>query len=53
MEPARNAILRQYSIFDPLLQTSFQATRRKQPANDVLAGASTVSSLNQPLQVRA
>lgn len=53
VETARNNILRQYSIFDPLIQTSFQATRRETPANDALAGAATVSSLNQPLQIRA
>ena len=53
VEIPRNAILRQYSIFDPLMQASFQATRRETPANDVLAGATTVSSLNQPLIVRA
>jgi outer membrane protein len=53
VEIPRNNILRQYSIFDPLIQTSFQATRRETPANDALAGAATVSSLNQPLQIRA
>jgi outer membrane protein TolC len=53
IETPRNNILRQYSIFDPLIQTSFQATRRETPANDALAGAATVSSLNQPLQIRA
>ncbi|HYO83682.1 MAG TPA: TolC family protein [Bryobacteraceae bacterium] len=53
VEIPRNAILRQYSIFDPQLQASFNATRRETPANDVLAGASTVSSLQQPLVVRA
>ena len=52
IEIPRNAILRGYSIFDPTVVASFQATRRETPANDALAGASTVSSLNQPLQVR-
>lgn len=52
VETPRNAILRQYSIFDPTVIASFQATRRLTPANDALAGASTVSSLTQPLQLR-
>jgi outer membrane protein TolC len=52
VELPRNNILRQYSIFDPTILASFQATRRETPANDALAGAATVSSLNQPLQVR-
>ena len=53
IELPRNNIMRQYSIFDPTILASFQATRRETPANDALAGAATVSSLNQPLQVRA
>jgi hypothetical protein len=52
IEAPRNNIMRQYSIFDPLLTSSFQATRSETPANDALAGAAALSSLNQPLQVR-
>ena len=52
IEVPRNNIMRQYSIFDPTVLASFQATRRETPANDALAGAATVSSLNQPLQFR-
>lgn len=53
VEIPRNNILRQYSIFDPNILASFNATRQETPANDALAGAATVSSLSQPLLVRA
>lgn len=53
VEPSRNAILRNYSVFDPTLIASFNATRRLQPTNDVLAGAAISSTLNQPFSVRA
>jgi outer membrane protein TolC len=53
VEIPRNAILRSYSIFDPLLSASFQSARTETPTNDVLAGAATLNQLNQPLQVRA
>ena len=53
VEPARNSILRNYSIFDPAFLASFNATRRQQPANDALAGASIQSTLNQPFSIRA
>ena len=49
----RNEILRQYSIFDPFLLASFNAARNETPTNDVLAGAATLNTLNQPVQVRA
>jgi outer membrane protein len=52
IEIPRNAILRGYSVFDPTVLASFQATRRETPTNDALAGAATLSQLNQPLQVR-
>lgn len=53
VEVPRNAILRSYSMFDPILFTSFQATREQRPASDVLAGALVPSTLNQPFQIRA
>ena len=39
VEVFRNAILRAFSVFDPLLSASFNATRTETPANDLLAGA--------------
>jgi outer membrane protein TolC len=53
IEQPRNAILRSYGIFDPLLFTSFQATRTQSPASDVLAGAQIQSTLAQPFLIRA
>lgn len=48
IEIPKNNILRQYSIFDPTLFGQFNATRSNTAATDVLAGANTISSLNQP-----
>ena len=48
VEQPRNAILRGYSAFDPLLRTAFTTTRRQTPANDALAGANVVNQLTQP-----
>jgi outer membrane protein TolC len=53
VEIPRNAILRGYGIFDPLLRATFQSTRQKNPTNDLLAGAATLNSLSQPLSVTA
>ncbi len=44
----RNAILRAFSVFDPLVLARFNATRTETPANDVLAGASALNALTQP-----
>lgn len=48
----RNAITRAFGIFDPILTGGFNATRSITPANDVLAGASSVSQLNQPTNLQ-
>jgi outer membrane protein len=48
VEVFRNAILRAFSIFDPLVTARFNATRTATPANDVLAGASSLNALTQP-----
>ncbi|MBI4904211.1 MAG: TolC family protein [Acidobacteria bacterium] len=48
VQTPRNAITRASGIFDPTFLTRFSATRANNPASDILAGASTVSSLNQP-----
>lgn len=52
VEQPRNAILRGYSLFDPLVTAAFTTTRRETPANDALAGANVVNSLNQPFTFR-
>ncbi len=48
IETPKNAITRAFGIFDPLVQTGFTATRSTSPTADQLAGATTLSSLNQP-----
>jgi outer membrane protein len=58
IEAPRNQILRQYSIFDPFLQTGFSATRRETPAvsrfvgNEAQFGADVLSALSQPFTMR-
>jgi outer membrane protein TolC len=49
VETNKNAILRAYGTFDPVLTGSFNATRTKTPASDALAGANTQNTLNQPV----
>ncbi|MBC8166384.1 MAG: TolC family protein [Bryobacteraceae bacterium] len=53
VEIPRNDILRQYSIFDPQLFASFTSARTEQPTNDVLAGATALNNLSQPLRIQA
>jgi outer membrane protein len=48
IEPTRNAITRAFSIFDPLLNANFNATRSNTATTDVLQGANTLSQLQQP-----
>ncbi|MCS7027032.1 MAG: TolC family protein [Bryobacteraceae bacterium] len=48
VEIPKNQILRAGAIFDPLFQGRFAATRSNSPTIDVLAGAATLSQLNQP-----
>jgi len=52
VEQPRNAILRGYSIFDPLVTAAFSTTRRETPASDALAGANVVNQLTQPFTLR-
>ncbi len=49
LEIPKNAITRSFSIFDPQFVGRFNATRTKTVTTDALAGASTLSSLSQPL----
>ncbi len=48
VETPRNQILRASSVFDPVATASFSNTRTKTPSSDALAGAATLSTLNQP-----
>jgi outer membrane protein TolC len=48
VEVFRNSILRAFSVFDPFLTARFNATRTATPANDLLAGASSLNALSQP-----
>lgn len=48
VETAKNAIQRAMAPWDPIATASFTNRRSRTPANDVLAGAATLSQLNQP-----
>jgi outer membrane protein len=48
IEYPKNSIQRAFAVFDPLLSSSFGATRAKSAATNQLQGASVVSSLSQP-----
>ena len=51
METAKNAILRGFAAFDPLATANFNSTRTKSLPTDALAGASTLQTLSQPLNM--
>ncbi|MCU0247539.1 MAG: TolC family protein, partial [Bryobacter sp.] len=51
VQPTRNAITRAFSIFDPVANARFQATRSNTPATNVLQGAANVSNLTQPFSL--
>jgi outer membrane protein TolC len=48
VDVAQNAITRAFAPFDPVATAAFTNRRSKTPANDVLAGASTLVQLQQP-----
>lgn len=48
VETSKNALLRAFAPFDPLLTASFDSRRSRSPATDVLQGANTVVQLSQP-----
>ncbi|MDX2179064.1 MAG: TolC family protein [Bryobacteraceae bacterium] len=48
VEPQRNAITRAFAVFDPVIAARFNASRQITPTTDALAGAATLSQLNQP-----
>ncbi len=49
IELQRNAITRAFGVFDPVVLATFRNTRSITPSQDVLAGASTLNQLSQPL----
>ncbi|WP_031496606.1 TolC family protein [Bryobacter aggregatus] len=49
LEIPKNAITRAFSMYDPQFVGRFGSTRSKTAATDALAGATTVSTLSQPL----
>jgi outer membrane protein TolC len=59
IETPRNQILRQHGIFDPVLDTSFAATRRETPTverfigTEAQFGSEVASALSQPFALRA
>ena len=48
---SRDAILRAFSIFDPLATASFNTARQKSPSGSLLAGATTLNTLTQPFSL--
>lgn len=52
IETPKNAIARAFSVFDPLLTANFNAQRSITPTTDVLQGATTLSNLQQPLNLQ-
>lgn len=52
IESPKNAIQRAFGVFDPTLNTTFNATRATQPATNQLQGAQVLSNLNQPFSLR-
>ncbi len=49
VDNARNAILRGFAPFDPLATASFNNTRTRIPSSSALDAASTLATLNQPV----
>ena len=48
IETQRNAIMRAFAPFDPVVTASFRSTRAQTPTVDALAGAATLNQLTQP-----
>ncbi|MGH9666316.1 MAG: TolC family protein [Bryobacteraceae bacterium] len=51
VEVNRNAIMRAFSVFDPLVGAQFSTTRQQTPATSALTGAATLNELTQPLNL--
>ncbi len=52
LETPKNAIQRAFGVFDPLLTSSFSATRAKTPSTSTLQGANILNQLDQPFQAQ-
>lgn len=52
LEFARDQVTRSLSLFDPFASATFGSTRTKSPSATVLAGATTVDQLFQPLTMQ-
>lgn len=48
VEVQKDAIERAFGIFDPFASASFNTTRTKTPATDLLSGAAALNTLSQP-----
>ncbi len=48
---SRDAILRAFSVFDPLASATFSTARQETPSSTLLAGASTLNTLTQPFSL--
>ncbi|HLJ47173.1 MAG TPA: TolC family protein [Bryobacteraceae bacterium] len=51
VEFARDAILRAFSVFDPIATAGFTTTRQLTPSGSLLAGADTINALTQPFSL--
>jgi outer membrane protein len=52
LEIPKDAITRAFGVFDPLLSTSFSATRSTTPSSSSLEGALILKNLTQPFSLR-
>ncbi|HEY3441038.1 MAG TPA: TolC family protein [Paludibaculum sp.] len=52
LELPKNAIQRAFGVFDPLVTSSFGATRANTPTSNALDGATILSNLSQPFSLR-
>ncbi|QOY85271.1 TolC family protein [Paludibaculum fermentans] len=50
LETPKNAIQRAFGVFDPIINSSFSATRAKTPSTSTLQGANILNQLDQPFQ---
>jgi outer membrane protein TolC len=48
---SRDAILRAFSIFDPIASGGFSTARQQSPSGSLLAGANTLNTLTQPFSL--
>jgi outer membrane protein len=48
---SRDAILRSFSIFDPVATANFSTARQQSPSGSLLAGATTLNTLTQPFSL--